>query len=45
MGGAELRTTAERWHPCKVNQEKQVGLEEKVKCDTGDRQHLIVDRR
>lgn len=35
-----VKSTADRWHLCKVNQEKQVGLEEKVKDDTGEYQQL-----
>lgn len=31
----ELRITADRRHPWEVNQDKQEGPEEKVRCDTG----------
>lgn len=44
MGDTELSITADRWHLCLVNQEKQVGLEKKVKCDTGEHQHLISNQ-
>lgn len=33
------------WHLCGVNQEKQVGLEEKVKNDAGEHQHLASGQK